>query len=325
MGTPELARTVLRALAGDARWEIALVVVQPDKPVGRGLQLQAPPVKLEALERGLPVAQPRRAREPEFLAQLRALAPDVIVVAAYGQLLPPELLAIPRCGCLNVHTSLLPRWRGAAPIQRALAEGDAETGVTLMRMDAGLDTGDIVAIERTPISDTDTGATLHDRLADLGGALLVRTLPAWLDGEISPIPQPADGVTYARKLSRDDGRMDWALPSGVLDRRIRAFNPWPGAFTTIPDASGNAATLLKIWEALPESASVPATDGPSTVRPGTVLEAGGDRLRIGTGAGTLRLVTVQREGRRRMSAREFLAGGGLKPGTVLGAAEIGAS
>lgn len=314
MGTADLARTVLQNLADDPRWEITLVVAQPDKPVGRGLQLQPPPVKIEAIARGLPVVQPARARDPEFLEQLRALAPEVVVVAAYGQLLPPQLLAIPRRGCLNVHTSLLPRWRGAAPIQWAIAEGDTETGVTVMRMDVGLDTGDILAAERTPILPADTGQTLHDRLAGLGGALVCRVLPAWLAGEIDPVPQPAIGITHARKLTRDDGRIDWSLPAAVLDRRIRAFNPWPGAFTTMTPGPGQPASLLKIWKAAP----MPPPHPHATATPGEVLAATGDELQVATGDGVLRLLVVQREGRRRMPSREFLAGGALKPGDRLG-------
>lgn len=300
MGTPELARTVLRILGDEAngRWEIVLVVAQPDKPVGRGLELQPPPVKLEAQARGWPVAQPAKARDAAFLEHVQALAPDVLVVAAYGQILPPALLAVPRCGCLNVHTSLLPRWRGAAPIQWALLEGDAETGVTLMRMDAGLDTGDIVAMERTPILGTDTGQILHDRLAQIGGALLVRTLPDWLAGCVPAQPQPLEGVTYARKLTREDGRLDWSRSARSLALRIRAFNPWPGAFTDLVHAGGGSQ-LLKIWAADPVDERGPA---------GGILRAAGDDFVVAAGEGALRLREVQREGRRRMAAREFLAG-----------------
>lgn len=332
MGTPELARTILRALVDSSRWEIVLVVAQPDKPVGRGLSTQPPPVKVEALARGLPVRQPTKARDPDFLAELARLAPDVIVVAAYGQLLPPALLAIPRTGCLNVHTSLLPRWRGAAPIQWALLEGDSETGVTLMRMNEGLDTGDLVTSASTPISDDDTAQSLHDRLADLGADLLVRTLPAWLAGSLTPVPQPDTGVTYARKLTREDGRLDWSLPAETLARRVRALHPWPGAFTSLPPADGKGpGSLLKISRAsawpLPPPLS-PASEAIATPglnpspnpspSPGEVVLATGGEWLVATGRGALRLDLVQREGRQRLAAREFLAGHPIPRGTRLG-------
>lgn len=323
MGTPDLAAKVLSVLAADARWQIVLVVAQPDKAVGRGLQVQAPPVKVEALARGLPVAQPLKARDPEFLQQLKDLAPDVVLVAAYGQLLPPALLEIPRTGCLNVHTSLLPRWRGAAPIQWAIAEGDPETGVTLMRMDAGLDTGDIVGVAKTPIHGSDTGQTLHDRLAEIGANLVVDLLPAWLEGKLASRPQPTEGIRHARKLTREDGCLDWSQPAVVLDRRIRAFNPWPGAYTTAMSGSGEARGLLKVWDAAVVEAGDEEPAGAGSVsagmpRSGEVCVAAGDRLEIATGQGRLALLTVQREGRRRMSVREFLAGGGLAVGDRLG-------
>ncbi len=308
MGTADLAREVLRVLAAQSAWEVVLVVAQPDRAVGRGLEVQPPPVKVEALERGLPVVQPARARDPDFLEHLRRLTPDVAVVAAYGQLLPPALLEIPARGCLNVHASLLPRWRGAAPIQWAIAEGDPETGVTIMHMDAGLDTGGIVAMERTPIAPHETGRTLHDRLARIGGELLVRTLPAWLEGSLPSVPQPAEGVTYARKLTREDGRLDWRRPAAELERRVRAFDPWPGAFTTMPDDRGRPV-LLKVHAAAVEEGSG---------APGEVIRADHDAVVVAAGEGALRLVTLQREGRRRMAAREFLAGGGLRVGHVLG-------
>jgi len=316
MGTPELARVVLLALVQDGRWDIPLVVAQPDKPVGRGLQVQAPPVKREALERGVAVLQPSRTRDPEFLAALSALAPDVVVVAAYGQILPPALLSIPRCGCLNVHTSILPRWRGAAPIAWAMLEGDAETGVTIMRMDAGLDTGEVIAEARTPIRPDDTGQSLHDRLAVLGAGLICQVLPDWLAGRINAIPQPADGVTYARKLTKEDGRLDWAQSASVLDRKIRALNPWPGAFTTMPSATGGVE-LLKIWE----GQSIPTSGNEATAATsGEVMVAHGDELVVAAAEGRdgLKIRVLQREGRRRMSAREFLAGAGLRPGVRLG-------
>lgn len=298
MGTPELARTVLATLAGDPRFELVAVVAQPDKPAGRNLHLTPPPVKVEALARGLPVLQPLKARDPVFLDQLRALAPDLVVVAAYGQILPQALLDIPRHGCLNVHTSLLPRWRGAAPIQWAIAEGDAETGVTIMRMDAGLDTGPMVSEVRTPISGTDTGQTLHDRLAQLGGRLLAETIPGYVTGELVPQPQPAAGVTYARKISREDGRLDWTRPAQVLDQRIRAFTPWPGAFCFVP--AEPRPKLLKVHAASPEAGSAG--------QPGAVLATGAHGLVVACGDGALRLTEVQPEGGRRMTAAQFLAG-----------------
>lgn len=317
MGTPGLARVVLRVLARDGRWEIPLVVVQPDKPVGRGLQLQAPPVKQEALELGLTVCQPGRARDPEFLATLTAASPDVVVVAAYGQILPASLLAIPRFGCLNVHTSILPRWRGAAPIQWAILEGDAETGVTIMRMDEGLDTGGVVAVERTPIGSQDTGQTVHDRLAELGARLIANVLPDWLKGGLTAVPQPSEGVTYARKLTKEDGRLDWSKPVEALDRRVRALNPWPGAFTTLAAEAAGGAGLLKIWDAHPVGAGDWAA-----AAPGEVVVARGDVLVVAAGDGRrgLAIEVLQREGRRRMTARELLAGGAVRTGMRLGGA-----
>ncbi len=298
MGTPALARTVLVALASAPGVSVVGVVAQPDRPAGRSLQLTPPPVKVEALGRGWPVWQPLKARDPQFLDELRALAPDLIVVAAYGQMLPQALLDIPRHGCLNIHTSLLPRWRGAAPIQWALAEGDAETGVTLMRMEAGLDTGPIVAVVRTPITDGDTGQTLHDRLAELGGRLLVESIPDYISGGLTPHGQPVEGVTYARKITREDGRLDFTQPARRLWRRLRAFTPWPGAFCTLPDAAG--PRLLKVHRALPDD-GVPAL-------PGTVVSAGRNGLVVACGEGALSLQEVQLEGGKRLTAEQFAAG-----------------
>jgi len=299
MGTPELARTVLVALAEDSHFQVAAVVAQPDKPAGRHLQLMPPPVKVEALARGLPVLQPRKAREPEFLDQLRALAPDLIVVAAYGQILPQALLDLPRHGCLNVHTSLLPRWRGAAPIQWAIAEGDAETGVTLMRMEAGLDTGPMVSEVRTPIADTDTGQTLHDRLALLGARLLVESIPGYVSGQLQPRPQPAEGVTYARKITREDGRLDWRQPARVLWNRLRAFTPWPGAFCLLP--AEPQPKLLKVHAATPAETAAAGS-------PGEVVSADKSGIVVACGTGALRITGVQPEGGRRMTAGDFLSG-----------------
>jgi methionyl-tRNA formyltransferase len=297
MGTADLAATVLRRLAADDRWSVVLAVSQPDRPKGRDLALQPTPVKQTALEAGIPVDQPAKARDPMFLERLRTLAPDLIVVAAYGQLLPQALLDIPRHGCLNVHTSLLPAYRGAAPIQWALADGLSETGVTLMRMDAGLDTGPIVTTATTPIGDDDTGQSLHDRLADLGGDLLVRSLPDYLAGRLPPHPQPAEGVSHARKITKDDGRLIWDRPAVELWRRLRAFRPWPGAFC---HAEGGGKTrLVKVHDAVPCEGSG---------QPGERIDGGKGRLVVACGTGALELRILQPEGGRRMEAAAFLAG-----------------
>ncbi len=306
-GTAELACASLAALAKEPAFRVLGVVTQPDRPQGRDLRLQPPPVKVLAGRLGLPVWQPERCRQPEFVEHLRSLAPELIVVAAYGQLLPPAILTLPPHGCVNVHTSLLPRHRGAAPIQWALLEGDAETGVTLMQMDAGLDTGDILSRQTTSIAADDTAQTLHDRLAVLGAELLVRTLPDLVAGRISPRPQPAEGVSYARKITKDDGRLDWRLPADVLWRRVRAFTPWPGAFTRLPATP--QPVRLKIWRAEPAASAAGHA--------GEILSAARTGVLVACGSGALRLLELQREGGRRLPAAEFLAGHALPAGTVL--------
>lgn len=313
MGTPDIACPTLQALAIAPGCQVVGVVVQPDKPKGRDLQLQPPPVKELALRLGLPVLQPERARHETFLAQLRELRPDLIAVLAYGQILPQAILDLPTHGCLNVHTSLLPRWRGAAPIQWAILAGDAQTGVTIMRMDAGLDTGGIVSTRATPIAPDDNAQTLHDRLALLGAELLVQTIPRYVTGELPPRPQPAEGVTYARKLTKEDGRLDWSQPAPVLHHRLRAFTPWPGTFTFLP--AQPKPLLLKVWRA--ELARAGDLQSPPTT-PGQVLAADKSGLVIACREGALRLLEVQKEGSRRMTAAEFLAGHPLAVGTALG-------
>ena len=229
MGSPDFSIPAMRALA--EVYPIVGVVTQPDRPAGRGRVLTPPPVKRLALELGLPLIQPERLRQPEAMAQLQAWAPDVIVVAAFGQILRPAVLELPRFGCVNVHASLLPRWRGAAPIQAALLNGDAQTGITIMRMDAGVDTGPTLSQRALPIQPDDNAGALSERLAALGGELLLETLPAYLSGELTPQPQEDAGATYAPMLNKADGQLDFSQPAEALARRVRAFNPWPGAFT----------------------------------------------------------------------------------------------
>jgi methionyl-tRNA formyltransferase len=307
MGTPELAAVSLRRLLASPEFQLAAVVTQPDQPKGRGLKLQPSPVKEVAQQANLTVLQPQRAREDNFIQQLTALQPELIAVAAYGQILPKAILDLPRFGCLNVHTSLLPKYRGAAPIQHAILNGEAETGVTIMKMDVGLDTGDILAQERTPIAASDNSQTLHDRLADLGAGLLVRTIPQYVSGAIQPRPQLAEGVTHAPKIKKTDGEIDWTQPARVIWNRVRALVPWPGAFTHLP--AQPQPQLLKIWEVEPVERSGEA---------GSVLEAAKHEIIIGCGSGALRVLVLQREGGRRMSAAEFLAGHPLVAGKKIG-------
>lgn len=302
MGTPHLARVVLaRLLASQdpAPWRVVGVVAQPDKPFGRNLVVQPPPVKEEALAHAIPVLQPDKARDPAFIEAFRAWQPDVAVVAAYGQILPQALLDIPPLGCLNVHTSLLPRWRGAAPIQWALAEGDPDTGVCLMRMEAGLDTGPVLATARTAIRPDDTGGTLHDRLAEMGADLVAESLPRWAAGALHVVPQPAHGITYARKITKEDGRVDWTLPAHVIERRARAFTPWPGTFSKVQGTDGTSRTL-KI-HGLSPVAHVSGT-------PGQVIDIDRDGILVACGHDAVRLLEVQPEGGRRMTATAYAAG-----------------
>jgi methionyl-tRNA formyltransferase len=297
----------LRALLEVSGFQIAAVVTQPDKPKGRDLELQASPVKAMALATSVPVLQPGRVREEEFLETLRALQPELIAVAAYGQILPKALLNIPRFGCLNVHTSLLPKYRGAAPIQWAILNDEPETGVTIMKMDAGLDTGDILAQEKTRISPEDTSQTLHDRLAQIGAGLLVRTIPEFARGTISPRAQPAEEASYARKITREDGQIDWNRPARTIWNQVRGLVPWPGAFTFLP--AQPRPHLLKIWQA-----EVADLVGPA----GEVLQADRSGIIVGCGEKALRLLEVQREGARRLTAQQFLIGHPMSSGQRFG-------
>lgn len=307
MGTPELAAVSLRALVAARDFQIVGVVTQPDQPKGRGLKLQTSPVKEIALRENLPVLQPERARAENFIKQLAELQPELIAVAAYGQILPKAILDLPRFGCLNVHTSLLPKYRGAAPIQHAILNGDSETGVTIMKMDAGLDTGDTLARETTPIQATDNSQTLHDRLAEIGAKLLVKTIPDYVTGKIQLRPQMSEGVTYAPKIKKQDGQIDWTQPARVIWNRVRAMVPWPGAFAHL--AGTAQPQLLKIWEVQ----SVERTGDA-----GSVLQADKSGIVIGCGSGALRVLELQREGGRRMNAVEFLAGNPLRVGQKFG-------
>ncbi len=304
MGTAELACASLEALTRQPEFCVLAVVTQPDRPKGRDLKLQPSAVKQLALRAQLPVLQPERARHESFIQQLRELQPDLIVVAAYGQILPPAILELPRHGCLNVHTSLLPKYRGAAPIQWAILDGEAETGVTIMKMDAGMDTGDILTQQTTPIEPRDNSQTLHNRLAQIGAELLIPTIRDYVAGKIISRPQPAEGASHARKISREDGRMDWTQPARVLLNRIRAFTPWPGAFSHLP----TAPKPLKIWEAQIADASG---------TPGEILTADKTGITVACGQQSLRVTSLQREGGRRLTAQEFLTGHQLKPGEML--------
>lgn len=302
MGTPEFAVPVLEALADAHR--VVGVVTQPDRPAGRGRRLAPSPVKQVALEHGLMLSQPHSLRTPEAVAQLSAWRPEVIVVAAFGQILPQDVLDIPPHGCLNVHGSLLPRWRGAAPVAAAILAGDEVTGVTIMQMDAGLDTGPVLAQREELIAPDDTQATLEKRLARLGAELLVETLVAYLAGSLLPRSQPGEGATYAGQLRKEDGWLDWSRPAVELDRRVRAFTPWPGAFTMW------RGRRLKVLRAVP----LPAWRG--GVSPGTVVALAGGVV-VATGEGALRLEEVQLAGKRPMDIGAFLRGQRDFVGSVL--------
>jgi methionyl-tRNA formyltransferase len=309
-GTPEFAAAALAAIHA-AGFPVPLVLTQPDRPAGRGMKLQASPVKRYAQEHGLALAQPPSLRRTgKFPAEaaaaidlLRATPHDVMVVAAYGLILPQEVLDIAPHGCINIHASLLPRWRGAAPIHRAIEAGDTQTGITLMQMDAGLDTGAMISEARTGIRDDDTTATLHDRLAQSGAQLIVEALTALeREGSLPATPQPEDGTTYAEKIGKQEATLDWQRSAVELARQVRAFDPFPGAAATLD------GTLLKIWSAKPADIVAGAA------QPGTIVDVSPDGVVVACGSGTLRITQLQKPGGKRLAVREFLAGFNLAAG-----------
>lgn len=304
-GTPEFAASHLQALL-DAGRRVHAVYTQPDRPSGRGRRLLPGPVKVLAQEHGIEVRQPVGLRDAGTLAALRELQADLLVVVAYGLLLPRAVLETPRIGCINVHASLLPRWRGAAPIQRAICAGDRETGVSIMQMDEGLDTGPVLRTARCPIEAHDTAKTLHDRLAALGAHTLVETLSALEEGTVVPVPQDEHLATYARKVETGEARLDWSRPAGALERWIRAFNPWPVAWTTL------GGVRVRVW-----AATVIAEDGPAI--PGSVMAASPQGIDVATGSARLRILRVQLPGGRPISAADFLNAHPSPLGQILGA------
>lgn len=321
-GTPEFARVALQALV-QAGFSVPLVLTQPDRPAGRGLKLQASPVKQYALEQGIAVEQPRSLRLdgkfPEDAARaqsvLEAVRADVMVVAAYGLILPQWVLDLPARGCLNIHASLLPRWRGAAPIHRAIEAGDAQTGVTIMQMDAGLDTGDMLLSETMPILSTDTTATLHDRLAEQGGRLIVQALVQMQGADLHRVPQPVEGVTYAHKIDKAESSVDWTQPAEAIGRHIRALTPFPGASTTLD------GELIKLVDY-----EIDSFQRLTDKRCGQILSVNSQGITVACGEGALRLTVLQRAGGKRLAAADFVRGFPLLPGMVLGpSAQTGSS
>jgi methionyl-tRNA formyltransferase len=301
-GTPDFAARALEALLV-AGHDIALVLTQPDRPAGRGMKLHPSAVKAVALGHGLALSQPASLKEASARQPIVDAHPEVMVVAAYGLLLPQSVLDIPRLGCVNIHASLLPRWRGAAPIQRAIEAGDPETGISLMQMDKGLDTGAILALHPLRIDTSDTAGSLHDRLAGVGAEAIVALMPALAAGTARSVPQDNAAATYAAKIDKEDARLDWRRPARVLERQIRAFDPFPGAATSL------AGEPLKIW-----GARLDAGAG----SPGEVLSVSGTALRVACGEGALAITALQRAGGKRLPVAAFLAGHPLSPGQRLG-------
>ena len=306
-GTPEFARIAPTALHA-AGHTVAAVLTQPDRPAGRGMKLKASPVKQEALRLGLPVLQPASLKTPEAQDALSALNADLMVVAAYGLILPQTVMDIPRHGCLNIHASLLPRWRGAAPIHRAIEAGDTETGVTIMQMDAGLDTGDMLLVHTLPITPSDTTASLHDKMAELGGKLIVMALDLAGVGRLEPVVQPQQGITYAHKIEKHEAALNWQLDAQTLVRRVRAFDPFPGATAVLH------GEVLKIWSAGLVPAAAPIAADTTPVQPGTIVQVDADGIVVQAADACVALTTLQRPGGKRLSATDFARGFDLRPG-----------
>jgi methionyl-tRNA formyltransferase len=301
MGSPEFAVPTLRAVA--ARHQIVLAVAQPDKPSGRGMKVSAPAVKVTAEELGIPVAQPKSARTAEFAESLRALAPDVAVVVAYGKILPQAVLDIPKHGCLNVHGSLLPRYRGAAPVQWAVIRGERETGITIMQLDAGMDTGPMLTKRSIPIADDDTAGTLAPRLAELGAEMMIDALVKLQAGDLPPTPQDDTAATMAPMLDKTTGKIDWTRTAREVSCLVRGVDPWPGGYTTV------GADVLKVWKPV-------VVEGRGA--PGTVLGADRTGLVVACGEGAVALGELQLPGKKRLPAQALLAGRPIPPGTRLG-------
>lgn len=307
MGTPDFAAGALEALVR-AGHDILLTVTQPDKPKGRSSELIPSPVKVCALEHGIPVFQPRRIKAPEAVGELRQYEADIYIVAAFGQILSQEVLDIPHYGCLNIHASLLPKYRGASPIQHVIIDGEEKTGVTIMQMDAGIDTGDMLYKKEITIQNTDNYETLHDKLTVLGGQAIVEALTLLEQGKLTPEKQREDQSSYASLIDKNMGKIDFSQPAAVIDRKIRGMTPWPSAFTSY------RGKQLKIWRAEPDESVTQDT----AHSPGEILWTDRDSVTVAAGEGILRIFELQLEGKKRMTAHDFLLGVKMQPGEILG-------
>lgn len=306
-GSGEIGLPALRALSAAADCDVAGVITQPDRPAGRGQKLAANPIKRESFQLHLRIFQPENINQPSTLEQIRYCKPDLLVVAAYGQILSKAVLALPALGCLNLHASLLPKFRGASPIQAAIREGERKTGMTIMWMDEGLDTGDILLQQAISIYSSDTAGSLHDRLAALGAPAILKAIRLIRAGKAPRQPQNHGAATYARKLRKEDGHIEWSRPQVELERHIRAMNPWPSAYAWLPD--GNDHKMLKVFAAIPSRRA--------SGRPGEVVHVDSHGVLVAAGSGGLLLREVQLEGKRRLPAAEFVRGYPIPPGTLL--------